>query len=146
MTKGKIVSTGIQKAVEAILSEAAPSEIFGKKGLFQELKKQLVNKILEKEIEVHLGYEKHSKEEKESENRRNGSYDKTLLDEEGSSMKIAVPRDRDAEFEPILIPKGVRQFEGFDDKVISLYARGMTIREIQGHLEEIYATPVSAEL
>ncbi|HJD66813.1 MAG TPA: transposase [Rickettsia endosymbiont of Bembidion nr. Transversale] len=93
-----------------------------------------------------MGYEKHSKDEKESENRRNGSYEKTIIDEDGRNITVDVPRDREGEFEPLLIPKGVRQFKGFDEKVISLYARGMTTREIQGHLEEIYSTKVSAEL
>lgn len=102
--------------------------------------------ILEKEMESHIGYEKHSKNEKDSDNRRNGNYEKTLIDPEGRKLTVEVPRDRDGEFEPQLIPKGVRKFEGFDDKVISLYARGMTIREIQGHLEELYATKVSSEL
>jgi putative transposase len=137
--KVKTVNPAIEKAVAEILAQSNPSEIFGKEGIFQELKKQMVNKILEKEMEVHVGYEKHSKEKKESDNRRNGSYEKTLIDEEGRSMTIDVPRDRDGEFEPVLIAKGVRQFQGFDEKVISLYARGMTTREIQGHLEEIYA-------
>nr|WP_095568348.1 IS256 family transposase [Rickettsia sp. MEAM1 (Bemisia tabaci)] len=129
-----------------ILSQSDPSEIFGKEGIFQGIKKQIVNKILEKEMESHIGYEKHSKNEKYSDNRRNGNYEKTLIDPEGRKLTVEVPRDRDGEFEPQLIPKGVRKFEGFDDKVISLYARGMTIREIQGHLEELYATKVSSEL
>lgn len=132
--------------VEDLVSSADPSQLFGKDGLFQQLKKQLVNKILEKEMETHVGYTKHSKEEKEYSNRRNGSYTKTLIDEEGHTITVDIPRDRDGEFEPILIPKGVRQFKGFDEKVISLYARGMTTREIQGHLEEIYATKVSPDL
>jgi transposase-like protein len=132
--------------VEELLASTNQSDLFGKDGLFQELKKQLVNKILEKEMEAHVGYTKHSKEDKEYDNRRNGSYEKTLIDSEGHKITIDIPRDRDGEFEPALIPKGVRQFKGFDEKVISLYARGMTIREIQGHLEEIYSTKVSAEL
>ena len=119
------------------MSQSNPSEIFGKDGILQELKKQLVNKILEKEMESYIGYEKHSKDEKEFENRRNGSYEKTIIDEDGRNITVDVPRDREGEFEPLLIPKGVRQFKGFDEKVISLYARGMTTREIQGHLEEI---------
>jgi putative transposase len=105
-----------------------------------------VNKILEKEMESHIGYTKHSKEDKEYDNRRNGSYEKTLIDSEGHKITVDIPRDRDGEFEPALIPKGVRQLKGFDEKVISLYARGMTIREIQGHLEEIYSTKVSSDL
>ncbi|ASX28272.1 transposase [Rickettsia sp. MEAM1 (Bemisia tabaci)] len=136
----------MEKLVSEILSQSDPSEIFGKEGIFQGIKKQIVNKILEKEMESHIGYEKHSKNEKYSDNRRNGNYEKTLIDPEGRKLTVEVPRDRDGEFEPQLIPKGVRKFEGFDDKVISLYARGMTIREIQGHLEELYATKVSSEL
>jgi putative transposase len=146
MTKVKTANQSIERAVTELLSQSDPSQIFGKEGIFQELKKQLVNKILEKEMEIHVGYGKHSKEDKESSNRRNGSYEKTIIDEEGRNITVDVPRDREGEFEPALIPKGVRKFEGFDDKVISLYARGMTTREIQGHLEEIYSTKVSAEL
>ncbi|ASX27723.1 transposase [Rickettsia sp. MEAM1 (Bemisia tabaci)] len=142
----KVSNPAIEKLVSEILSQSDPSEIFGKEGIFQGIKKQIVNKILEKEMESHIGYEKHSKNEKYSDNRRNGNYEKTLIDPEGRKLTVEVPRDRDGEFESQLIPKGVRKFEGFDDKVISLYARGMTIREIQGHLEELYATKVSSEL
>lgn len=144
--KTKTTNPSVEKVVSELLSQSNPSEIFGKDGIFQELKKQLVNKILEKEMESYIGYEKHSKDEKESGNRRNGSYEKTIIDEDGRNITVDVPRDREGEFEPLLIPKGVRQFKGFDEKVISLYARGMTTREIQGHLEEIYSTKVSAEL
>lgn len=132
--------------IEELLSQADHSELFGKDGLFQSLKKQLVNKILEKEMESHIGYQKHSKEDKKNYNRRNGSYEKTIIDEEGHKITLDIPRDRDGEFEPVIIQKGVRQFKGFDEKVISLYARGMTTREIQGHLEEIYATKISPDL
>ena len=134
------------RLVEELLSQTDHSELFGKDGLFQSLKKQLVNKILEKEMESHIGYQKHSKEDKKNYNRRNGSYEKTIIDEEGHKITVDIPRDRDGEFEPVLIQKGVRQFKGFDEKVISLYARGMTTREIQGHLEEIYATKISPDL
>lgn len=142
----KVIDQSIEKAVVELLAQGNPNEIFGKGGLFQELKKQLVSKILEREMEAHIGQEKHSKDDKESDNRRNGSFEKTLIDEEGRKITVDVPRDREGEFEPALIPKGVRQFKGFDDKVISLYARGMTTREIQGHLEEMYQTRVSPEL
>jgi transposase-like protein len=134
------------KLVEELLFSANQSDLFGKDGLFQELKKQLVNKILEKEMESHVGYTKHSREDKEYDNRRNGSYEKTLIDSEGHKITVDIPLDRDGEFEPALIPKGVRQFKGFDEKVISLYARGMTTREIQGHLEEIDSTKISPDL
>ncbi|MCP5362912.1 MAG: IS256 family transposase [Rickettsiaceae bacterium] len=79
-------------------------------------------------------------------NRRNGSYEKTIIDENGNQLTVEVPRDREGEFTPQLLPKGVRRFNGFDDKVISLYARGMSISEIQGHLEEIYQTEISKDL
>lgn len=145
MTK-KQKNEALEKVVEELLLQGNAEDIFGRGGLFEDLKKQLVSKILEKEMEAQIGYEKHSKEEKDSNNRRNGSYEKTLVDEEGRKLTIGIPRDREGEYEPILIAKGVRQFKGFDEKVISLYARGMTTREIQGHLEEMYQTKVSAEL
>ena len=110
------------------------------------LKKQIVERVLESELDHELGYSKHSKIPKSKENRRNGNYSKTILDDDGHKIPIEVPRDRSGEYEPKLIPKGVRRFTGFDDKVISLYSRGMTMSEIQGHLEEIYHTEVSKEL
>ena len=134
------------KLVEELLSKADPSQIFGKDGLFEQLKKQIVERVLASELEHELGYGKHSKIPKIDNNRRNGSYDKTIIDENGGQITIEVPRDREGEFTPQLIPKGVRRFSGFDDKVISLYARGMTMSEIQGHLEEIYQTEISKDL
>jgi len=134
------------KLVEELLSKADPSELFGRGGLFNKLKKQIVERILESELEHDLGYSKHSKIIKSDNNRRNGSYEKTIIDDDGHQITVDVPRDREGEFEPQLIPKGVRRFSGFDDKVISLYARGMTVSEIQGHLEEIYQTNISKDL
>lgn len=134
------------KVVDELLSQANPREIFGRDGLFSQLKKQMVERILSCELEHELGYSKHSKEAKESDNRRNGSYEKRIIDESGHKITVEVPRDRKGEFEPQLLPKGVRRFNGFDEAVISLYARGMTMSEIQGHLEEIYSTEVSKEL
>jgi len=142
----KNVSNINDKIVEELLSSADPSELFGRDGLFNKLKKQIVERILASELEHDLGYSKHSKVSKSDNNRRNGSYEKTVIDEDGHSLTIDVPRDRDGAYEPQLIPKGIRKFKGFDDKVISLYARGMTMSEIQGHLEEIYHTEVSKEL
>jgi putative transposase len=134
------------KLVEELLLKANPSELFGKDGLFQQLKKQIVERVLDSELQHELGYSKHSKLPKMDNNRRNGSYEKTIIDENGSQITIDVPRDREGEFTPQLLPKGVRRFNGFDDKVISLYARGMTMSEIQGHLEEIYQTEISKDL
>ena len=134
------------KIVEELLSKADPSELFGKDGLFNQLKKQVVERVLESELDHELGYSKHSKTPKANKNRRNGSYEKTVIDDDGYKIPIEVPRDREGEYNPKLIPKGVGRFAGFDDKVISLYGRGMTMSEIQGHLEEIYHTEVSKEL
>jgi putative transposase len=134
------------KIVEELLSKADPKELFGRDGLFQKLKKKIVERVLASELEYDLGYSKHSKIPKTDNNRRNGSYEKTIIDEHGSQITVDVPRDRAGEFEPRLLPKGVRRFAGFDDKVISLYARGMSMSEIQGHLEEIYHTEISKDL
>lgn len=145
--EAKNAESGINnQIVEELLSKADPSELFGKDGLFQQLKKQLVEKILESELNHELGYSKHSKVPKSDANRRNGASEKTIIDESGQKITIDIPRDRMGEFEPQLISKGVRRFAGFDDSVISLYARGMTMSEIQSHLEEIYHTQVSKEL
>lgn len=132
--------------VEELLSKANPSELFGRDGLFQQLKKQIVEKILASELDHELGYSKHSKVEKVDNNRRNGSYEKTVIDDDGRKLTLEVPRDREGEYNPQLIPKGLRRFNGFDEKVISLYGRGMTVSEIRGHLEEIYQTEVSSDL
>ena len=134
------------KIVEELLSKADPKELFGRDGLFQKLKKQIVERVLASELEHDLGYSKHSKAPKMDNNRRNGSYEKTIIDENGNQLTVEVPRDREGEFTPQLLPKGVRRFNGFDDKVISLYARGMSMSEIQGHLEEIYQTDISKDL
>ncbi|WP_250310691.1 IS256 family transposase [Rickettsia endosymbiont of Oedothorax gibbosus] len=132
--------------VEELLSKADPSELFGRDGLFQQLKKQIVEKILASELDHELGYSKHSKMAKVDNNRRNGSYEKTVIDGDGRKLTVEVPRDREGEYNPQLIPKGLRRFNGFDEKVISLYGRGMTVSEIRGHLEEIYQTDVSGDL
>lgn len=132
--------------VEELLSKSEPSELFGKDGIFNQLKKQIVERVLEKELDHELGYSKHSKVPKSDTNRRNGSYDKRIIDDHGHRLSIEVPRDRDGYYEPQLIPKGVRRFSGFDDKIISLYGRGMTYSEIQEHIKELYHTDVSKDL
>ncbi len=94
---------------------------------------------------AHLGCEKHAPEGKNTGNSRNGATPKKVIGDSGE-MTIEVPRDRNAEFEPQLVPKGQRRLPGFDEKVIALYARGMTTREIQGHLQELYNVEVSPAL
>ena len=114
-------------------------------GCFKQLKKALIERALGAELTEHLGYEKGDPAGRGKGNSRNGTSAKTILTEDGE-VEIAVPRDRAGSFEPQLIAKGQTRFDGFDDKILSLYARGMTVREIQGHLAELYATDVSPDL
>src|SRR3984885_7001207 len=122
-----------------------PEDVTGDDGLFKQLKKALIERALGAELTEHLGYEKGDPAGRGKGNSRNGSSSKTVLTEDGE-VEIAVPRDRAGSFEPQLIAKGQTRFDGFDDKILSLYARGMTVREIQGHLAELYATDVSPDL
>ncbi|WP_341748250.1 transposase [Candidatus Tisiphia endosymbiont of Dascillus cervinus] len=140
------IKTVNSQLVEELLSKAYPSELFGQDGLFQQLKKQIVEKILASELDHELGYSKHSKVPKVDNNRRNGNYEKTVIDGDGRKLTVETPRDREGEYNPQLIPKGLRRFNGFDEKVISLYGRGMTVSDIRGHLEEIYQTEVFGDL
>ena len=97
------------------------------------------------ELSDHLGYAKGDPKGKKTGNSRNGHGSKKVTGEDGE-MDILVPRDRDASFEPQIIKKGQRRFDGFDDKIISMYARGMSVREIRGHLDELYGVEVSPDL
>ena len=108
------------------------------------LKKALIERALGAEMSHHLGYPPGSARPEEAANQRNGTSAKTVLTEDGP-LRIEVPRDRAGSFEPILIPKHERRFTGFDDKIVAMYARGMTVREIQGFLAEQYGTEVSPE-
>ena len=107
-------------------------------------KKALIERALGGELSHHLGYAPGAEKPGDVSNHRNGVSSKTVLTGEGS-LKIDVPRDRQGSFEPLLIAKHARRFTGFDDKIIALYARGMTVREIQGFLTEQYGTKVSPE-
>lgn len=97
------------------------------------------------ELTYHLGYDKHSPTDDNSSNSRNGKFKKTFKGDFGA-LPLEVPRDQNATFEPQIVAKGQTRFEGFDDKILSLYARGMTTRQIQQHLEEIYQIEVSPSL
>lgn len=122
-----------------------PDDMFGHDGLLESLKARLVERALAGELTHHLGYDKNAERPAGVENYRNGSSSKTVKTKSGP-MKIEIPRDRDGTFEPLLVPTGVRRFEGFDDMVISLYARGMTTRDISSQLKEVYAVDASADL
>src|SRR5438045_6604081 len=109
------------------------------------LKKALIERALGGELSHHLGYPPGAAKPEDAANQRNGSSAKTVHTEDGP-LRIEVPRDRDASFEPVLIPKHERRFTGFDDKIVAMYARGMTVREIQGFLAEQYGTVVGSVL
>jgi putative transposase len=135
-----------EELIDQLLANySRPEDLTGEDGLFKQLKKALIERALGAELTEHLGYEKGDPAGRGSGNSRNGASAKTLLTEEGE-VKIAVPRDRAGSFEPKLVAKGQTRFDGFDDKILSLYARGMSVREIQGHLLELYGVEVSPDL
>src|SRR3954447_22171088 len=130
---------------ELLKDYSKPNDLLGQDGLLQQLTKALIERALNGELTHHLGYPKHATRADQSGNSRNGTTPKTLRGKRGQ-VQIDVPRDRNAEFEPQLIKKNQTRFDGLDEKIISLYSRGMTQREIQGHLEEIYGVEVSPSL
>lgn len=113
--------------------------------LFRQMKKTLMEKVLRGELTHHLGYGPGEEKPAGQDNHRNGSTPKTVLTEDGA-IPLAIPRDRDGTFEPQLVPKNARRLPRFDDNVISLYARGMTVREIRGHLEELYQVAIAPDV
>jgi putative transposase len=123
----------------------SPEDMFGPEGLFQRLKGALMERLLDAEMAEHLGYERNAAEGQKSGNSRNGYSHKTVQTESGP-VDIRVPRDRAGTFEPQLVAKHQRRLEGFDDKVLALYARGMSVRDIQSQLFELYGTEVSPDL
>jgi putative transposase len=122
-----------------------PEDLLGENGLLRQLTKALMERALEAEMATHLGYEKHDPGEKPNENRRNGKSKKTVKGDFGE-IEITTPRDREATFEPRIVAKGQTRMAGLDSKILSMYARGMTTRDIQGHLEEMYGVEVSPTL
>jgi len=122
-----------------------PEDIIGENGLLKQLTKAVLERALSAEMTEHLGYEPHAAAGRNSGNSRNGASKKTLKGDFGE-IELETPRDRNASFEPQIVAKGQTRFTGFDDKILSMYARGMSTREIQGHLEEIYGVEVSPTL
>ena len=119
-------------------------DLLGATGILKELTKGLLERALAGELTHHLGYEKNETRDDKG-NSRNGTSAKTVKTEQGD-IEISVARDRKESFEPQIFKKHERRFPGFDDKIISMYARGMSTRDIQGHLQEIYGVEVSPEL
>ena len=124
--------------LDELLAGADPKTAFDPNGLLDELKKALAERALNAEMDHHLAGD-------ESGNSRNGYGRKTVLTENGK-LALEIPRDRQSTFDPQLIAKYQRRFPGFDDKIISMYARGMSTREIVGHLRELYGMEVSPDL
>jgi putative transposase len=122
-----------------------PEDLIGEHGMLKQLTKAIVERALQAEIEAHLGHGKHEAVSNPAGNTRNGVSRKTLKGEFGE-LPIEIPRDRQGSFEPRIITKHQTRWTGFDDKILSLYARGMTVREIQSHLQEMYGTEISPSL
>ena len=142
--------TSTKKKTDALLDELlkghrSPEDILGENGLLKQLTQRVVERALEAEMTEHLGYEPHAVEGRASGNSRNGKSRKTVQSGNGQ-FEIEVPRDRDGSFEPQLVKKRQRRLEGFDDKILAMYARGLSTREIQGQLEELYGVEVSPAL
>jgi putative transposase len=130
---------------ELLAGARTEEEIAGPGGLLGQLTKRLVERAMEVELTDHLGYEPHQEPAGGAGNTRNGSTPKSLITEQGE-VRIATPRDRDGSFEPQIVRKRQRRFEGFDDKILALYSRGLSTRDIEAHLEEIYGVKVGRDL
>jgi len=136
-------NTELESALDAIVDGASsPDDVMAQLRL---LKKRALERMLQAEMDEHLGYEKHAPEGYHGGNSRNGSSKKRVITDD-STIEIDVPRDRDGSFEPQAVKKGQRRLKGFDDKVIALYARGMTTRDIRDHVKEIYDVDIAPSL
>ena len=129
--------------IDQLLGEyQGPEQLTGPEGLINQLRKRLIERAAGAELEQHLGYRPGAEAPQEQPNRRNGTSAKTLRTVDGP-VTVELPRDRDASFEPRVVPKHARSFDGFDEQILALYAGGMTTREIQRHLRELYGVDVS---
>lgn len=130
---------------ELIKDYRNPEDLLGENGLLKQLTKQLLERAMHAELTHQLGYGKNEVAPADQSNRRNGTTSKKVKSASGE-LQIEVPRDREAEYEPIIIGKHQRRFDGFDGNIVSLYSRGLSTRDIQAHLEEIYGVEVSPQL
>jgi transposase-like protein len=122
-----------------------PEDLLGESGILKQLTKALVERCLEGEMKTHLEEQRTEAASSRTKNRRNGHSKKTIKGEFGEA-ESAIPRDRASEFEPVIVKKHQTRFDGFDDKIVSLYARGMSTRDIQAQLPDLYGVEVSAGL
>ena len=130
---------------ELLAGARTEEEIVGPGGLLADLTRRLVERAMSAELTEHLGYEPHEEPPGGAGNTRNGTTSKTLVTEHGP-VAVKTPRDRNASFEPQIVRKGQRRFEGFDDKILALYSRGLSVRDIEAHLAEIYGVKVGRDL
>src|SRR6266704_53764 len=130
---------------ELLAGARSEEEIVGPGGVLAQLTKRLVERAMSAELTEHLGYEPHQEPPGGTDNMRNGSTPKTLATEQGP-VRIETPRDRKGTFEPQIVRKGQRRFEGFDEKILALYSRGLSTRDIEAHLAEIYGVKVGRDL
>ena len=134
------------EVIDQLLAGAqSEQEIAGPGGLLAQLTRRLVQRAMEVELTDHLGYDPHAEPPGGVGNTRNGTSPKRLITEHGQ-VDIDAPRDRDGSFEPRIVRKRQRRFEGFDDKILALYARGLSTRDISAHLQEIYGVQVGRDL
>jgi putative transposase len=130
---------------ELLAGARTPEEITGPGGLLQRLTKRLVERAMAAELTEHLGHEHGEAPPGGAGNARNGATAKTIHTGHGS-VRIEQPRDRKGSFEPQIVRKHQRRFDGFDDKIVALYGRGMSVRDIQQHLRELYGVEVGHDL
>jgi len=130
---------------ELLAGARTEEEIAGPGGVLSQLTKRLIERALEVELTDHVGYDRHQEPPGGTGNTRNGSTSKRLITEHGQ-VGIDTPRDRDGSFEPKIVRKRQRRFEGFDDKILALYSRGMSTRDIEAHLRDIYGVSVGRDL
>jgi putative transposase len=130
---------------ELLAGAQTEEELVGPGGLLADLTRRLVERAMSAELTEHLGYEPHQEPPGGTSNTRNGTTPKTLVTEHGP-VQVKAPRDRNASFVPKIVRKGQRRFEGFDDKILALYARGLSVRDIEAHLAEIYGVKVGRDL
>ena len=123
-----------------------PEDLLGNGGLFDRLKAGIVERVLEGELNHHLGYGKHQERPEGQSNSRNGHCPAKSIKTRDGEFQVRTPRDREASFEPTLVPKSARRLEGFDESVIHLYAKGLSVRDIQDPLKTIYGIEVSPAL
>lgn len=137
----------VDRLAEQLLdrADAEQAQLLGADGLLTQLTQRVLNRALDTELAEHLGYEKGDPAGRGSGNSRNGATSKAVLTEIGE-VPVTVPRDRNGSFEPRMVPKHARRLAGFNEQILSLYARGMSVRDIRSHLAELYGVEVSGDL